>query len=127
MAAKSVATVGTPVFQDDIVTTDGAGAVGLRFVDGMTLSLGSDARMVLDEFVYNPEAGEGGGIIEIIQGAFSFVSGAAAHMGLDSMVIETPTMTIGIRGTKVVANAAAEGRPPRSCCCRRTTAPSARS
>ena len=75
----------------------------------MTLSLGSDARMVLDEFVYDPEAGEGGGIIEIIQGAFSFISGEAAHMGLDSMVIETPTMTIGIRGTKVVANASAEG------------------
>ena len=30
-------------------------------------------------------------------------------MGLDSMVIDTPTMTIGIRGTKVVANATAEG------------------
>ena len=29
--------------------------------------------MVLDEFVYNPEANEGGGIIEIIQGAFSFI------------------------------------------------------
>ena len=107
--SQVIATKGTPVFQDDVITTDGAGSVGLRFVDGMTLSLGSDARMVLDEFVYNPEANEGGGIIEIIQGAFSFISGEAAHMGLDSMVIETPTMTIGIRGTKVVANAAAEG------------------
>ncbi|MGI9419514.1 MAG: putative Ig domain-containing protein, partial [Geminicoccaceae bacterium] len=107
--SQVVATVGTPVFQDDVIVTDGAGSVGLRFVDGMTLSLGSDARMVLDEFVYDPEAGEGGGIIEIIQGAFSFISGEAAHMGLDSMVIDTPTMTIGIRGTKVVANATAEG------------------
>ena len=107
--SQVVASVGTPVFQDDVIVTEGAGSVGLRFIDGMTLSLGSDARMVLDEFVYDPQAGEGGGIIEIIQGAFSFVSGAAAHMGLDSMVIETPTMTIGIRGTKVVANAAAEG------------------
>ena len=107
--SQVIASVGTPVFQDDVIVTDGAGSVGLRFVDGMTLSLGADARMVLDEFVYQPEAGEGGGIIEIIQGAFSFVSGAAAKMGLDSMVIETPTMTIGIRGTKVVANASAEG------------------
>jgi len=104
-----IAEVGTPVFQDDVIVTDGAGSIGLRFIDGMTLSLGSDARMVLDEFVYDPAAGEGGGIIEIIQGAFSFISGEAAHMGLDSMVIDTPTMTIGIRGTKVVANAAAEG------------------
>ena len=107
--SKVIAKVGTPVFQDDVIVTDDASTVGLRFVDGMTLSLGANARMVLDEFVYDPAANEGGGIIEIIQGAFSFVSGAAAHMGLDSMVIETPTMTIGIRGTKVVANAAAEG------------------
>ena len=107
--SQVIAKVGTPVFQDDVIVTDGGGSVGLRFVDGMTLSLGADARMVLDEFVYDPAANEGGGIIEIIQGAFSFVSGAAAKMGLDSMVIETPTMTIGIRGTKVVANASAEG------------------
>ena len=107
--SQVVAVNGTPIYQDDVIVTNDAGAVGLRFVDGMTLSLGSDARMVLDEFVYNPEANEGGGIIEIIQGAFSFISGEAAHMGLDSMVIDTPTMTIGIRGTKVVANAAAEG------------------
>ncbi|MGH1483394.1 MAG: putative Ig domain-containing protein, partial [Geminicoccales bacterium] len=107
--SEVIAEVGMPVFQDDVIITDGTGSVGLRFIDGMTLSLGSDARMVLDEFVYDPAAGEGGGIIEIIQGAFSFVSGAAAHMGLDSLVIDTPTMTIGIRGTKVVANAAAEG------------------
>ncbi|MEL6961877.1 MAG: putative Ig domain-containing protein, partial [Pseudomonadota bacterium] len=107
--SQVVATVGTPVFEDDVVVTADGGAIGLRFIDGMTLSLGSDARMVLDEFAYNPEANEGGGIIEIIQGAFSFVSGAAARMGLDSLVIDTPTMTIGIRGTKVVANASAEG------------------
>ena len=106
---RVVASEGTPLFQDDVITTDGEGAVGLRFVDGMTLSLGSDARMVLDEFAYDAEAGEGGGLIEVIQGAFSFVSGKAAHVGLDSLVIDTPTMTIGIRGTKVIAQAAAEG------------------
>ena len=107
--SRTVAGEGTPVFQDDVVTTDGGGAVGLRFVDGMTLSLGSDARMVLDEFAYDPATDQGGGVIDIIQGAFSFVSGKAAHVGLDSLVIDTPTMTIGIRGTKVVAQAAAEG------------------
>ncbi len=104
-----VAKEGTPLFQDDVITTDASGSVGLRFIDGMTMSLANDARMVLDEFSYNPEAGEGGGIIEVIQGLFSFISGEAAKMGLDSLVIETPTMTIGVRGTKVVANAAAEG------------------
>jgi hypothetical protein len=107
--ARVIAGEGTPLFQDDVVTTDGQGAVGIRFIDGMTLSLGSDARMVLDEFAYDPAANTGGGVIDIIQGAFSFVSGKAAHVGLDSLVIDTPTMTIGIRGTKVVANAAAEG------------------
>jgi hypothetical protein len=68
---RVVADEGTPLFQDDVVTTDGGGAVGIRFIDGMTLSLGNDARMVLDEFAYDPAANTGGGVIDVIQGALN--------------------------------------------------------
>ena len=40
---------------------------------------------------------------------FSFVSGNIAKMGVDSMTVTTPVATIGIRGTKVVGQAAQEG------------------
>ena len=69
--------------------------------------------MLLDEFEYNPDGHEGGGLLSVLQGQFSFVSGEAAHTAEDALMIETPTMTIGVRGTKVVAHAGAEGETSR--------------
>ena len=99
----------TAVFEGDVIETGADAAVGLRFVDGMSMSLGANARMVLEDFRYDPDTGDGGGLIEVVQGLFSFISGKAAKAGLDALVIETPTMDIGVRGTKVVAHASAEG------------------
>lgn len=108
-----VAEPGTPLYQDDLVTTDQDGSVGISFVDGMSFSLGAEARMLLDEFRYDPAENEGGGLLSVLQGQFTFVSGQAAHTAEDALMIETPTMTIGVRGTKVVAQAGAEGETSR--------------
>ena len=69
--------------------------------------------MVLDEFFWEPETNEGGGLISVVQGAFAFVSGQAAKVEEDALRIEMPTMTIGVRGTKVAGFAAAEGEHSR--------------
>ena len=55
--------------------------------------------MVLYEMIYDPSAQQGQAAISLLQGAFTFVSGQIAKTGVDAMVIETPTATIGIRGT----------------------------
>ena len=105
--------IGMPVYQEDTVITGEQATVGLRFVDDMSFSLGNDARMVLEEFHYEPDTGDGGGLISVVQGAFSFVSGRAAKAHEDALQIEMPTMTIGVRGTKVAGFAAAEGEKSR--------------
>ena len=111
--SRVTAEVGTPLFEDDVITTGEGGSVGISFVDGMSFSLGEQARLLLDEFRYDPGSHDGGGLLSVLQGQFSFVSGAAAHTAEDALMIETPTMTIGVRGTKVVAQAAAEGQVSR--------------
>lgn len=90
---------GDPVFQDDIIRTDGDGSVGISFVDGSVFSLGSDARMTLDSLVYDPETGEGASEVTVLKGMFKFVSGEIAANNPGDMVVETPVATIGIRGT----------------------------
>ncbi|MEO1330631.1 MAG: FecR domain-containing protein, partial [Pseudomonadota bacterium] len=100
---------GDALYVDDILQTSADGSVGVVFVDGMSFSLSKGGRMVLDEFVYSAETETGGGLFSVVQGAFSFVSGKAAHTAPDALMIETPTMTIGVRGTKVVAEIAADG------------------
>ncbi|MCP4329147.1 MAG: type I secretion C-terminal target domain-containing protein [Alphaproteobacteria bacterium] len=92
---------GDPVFKGDVIETGPDGAIGIRFVDDTTLALDAGARMVLNELVYNADEGSGAAVFSLIKGAMVFVSGEIAHSGPDAMVVNTPTATIGIRGTKV--------------------------
>jgi Ca2+-binding RTX toxin-like protein len=90
---------GDPVYQGDILTTDSGASVGVVFVDGTEMSLGSKGRLVLDEMIYDPASGDGSSSFSLMSGAFSFVSGQIAKTDPDGMQITTPVATIGIRGT----------------------------
>lgn len=92
------ATVGTEVFPNDTFETGTGGGVGITFNDDSAFSLGADARLTIDQFVYNP-VGDSGMAMNLVQGAFSFVSGQIAKSGDGNMTIQTPTATIGVRGT----------------------------
>ena len=101
--------LGTQVFQGDVIETFGNGSVGITFIDKTTLSLSDNGRMILDELVFNPSSGEGSMAIDMVEGAFSFISGEIAKTGPGSMEISTPVATVGIRGTTVAGKAAIEG------------------
>ena len=45
---------GDAVYQGDVVETEDGGAVNLTFLDETTFALGADARLALDEMVFNP-------------------------------------------------------------------------
>ena len=107
--AEEEVEAGAAIFEGDVVETNENSSVGIEFEDKTTLSLGADARMVLDEFVYNPAENTGNLGVSVLQGAFAFVSGEVAKLSPDAMTVTTPTATIGIRGTKVAGIAAAEG------------------
>ena len=100
---------GDPVFQGDTIETTGSGSVGLVFIDKTTLSLSDSGKMVLDELVYDAASGTGSMAVDMLEGAFSFVSGEIAKIGPDAMSVSTPVVTCGIRGTTVAGKAAVEG------------------
>ncbi|WP_340117827.1 Calx-beta domain-containing protein [Pelagibius sp. 7325] len=90
---------GDPIFQGDVVSTGVGSDLGIQFVDNTVFSLSSNARMVIDELVYNPGGTSNSMGVSLIQGTFVFVTGQVAPSG--GMDVETPTGTIGIRGTTV--------------------------
>ena len=100
---------GDPVFQGDTIETSVDGSVGLVFIDKTTFSLSEGGKMVLDELVYDPSIGSGSMSLEMLEGAFSFISGEVAKTGPDAMELKTPVVTMGIRGTTVAGKAAVEG------------------
>lgn len=96
---KTPAKVGDSIFQGDLIETDADGSIGILFSDDSIFSLAEGGQMVIDEMIYDPGTQEGSANFNIASGVFTFVSGQIAKTGLDAMQVETPTATIGIRGT----------------------------
>jgi hypothetical protein len=91
------AKVGDPVYLGDVVRTGVDGRLGINFVDGTSFNLSSNANMVLDEYVYDPNGKSNATTFNLTKGTFTFVAGAIAKTG--DMKVETPVATMGIRGT----------------------------
>ncbi|HEY9163988.1 MAG TPA: FecR domain-containing protein, partial [Magnetovibrio sp.] len=93
--------IGDPMFMGDILETGAAAGIGVLLADGTALSMGEDARMVLDEMVYDPGTQEGTLAVSMMRGIFTVVSGQISKTDPDAMAIHTPVGTIGIRGTQI--------------------------
>jgi hypothetical protein len=88
---------GDPVYRGDVVQTGSDGKVGITFTDGTAFNLSSNARMVLNEFVYDPNGTSNSTFFSLSKGTFTFIAGKVAKTG--DMKIDTPVATMGIRGT----------------------------
>src|SRR5258708_3797131 len=95
--------VGDLVFQGDVVQTRSDSTLGIGFSDGSAFSLQENARMVLNEFVYDPNSTSNSALINLVQGTVSFIAAQVAKTG--HMQVDTPTATMGIRGTFVTVSA----------------------
>lgn len=85
------------VYRGDVVQTGRDGKLDLTFADGTTFNISSNARMVLDEFVYDPNGQSNSTLFSLTKGTFNFVAGKVSQTG--NMKVETPVGTMGIRGT----------------------------
>jgi hypothetical protein len=91
------AKVGDLVYRGDVVQTGADGKLSLVFADGTALNVFSNARMELNEFVYDPNSKWNSSTFNLVKGTFTFIGGKMAKTG--SMKVDTPTATLGIRGT----------------------------
>jgi hypothetical protein len=91
------AKIGDLVYQGDAVATGADGRVGINFTDGTSFNLSNNARMVLNEFVYDPNNTSNASLFNLTKGTFTFVAGKVAKTG--DMKVDTPVATMGVRGT----------------------------
>jgi hypothetical protein len=89
--------VGDLVYRGDVVQTGADGRVAINFTDGTSFNLSSNARMALNEFVYEPNGKSNSTLFNLSKGTFTFVAGKIAKTG--DMKIDTAVATVGIRGT----------------------------
>jgi hypothetical protein len=87
--------VGSGVHANETVKTGSSGQAGLRFNDQSNLTVGHSSQVRLDKFVYDPNKGTGGTVIEATRGTFRFSTGA---QNKGEVQIKTPYGTLGTRG-----------------------------
>ncbi|MEM7319878.1 MAG: Ig-like domain-containing protein, partial [Pseudomonadota bacterium] len=98
--------VGSKIAQNDVLTTQADGNVSVTFVDGTIFTLASNSRMIVDDLVYDPGSDANSGGFSLIQGSFVFIAGQVAQSG--GMEVDTPSATMGIRGTTVIVEITTE-------------------
>ena len=91
----------SPVLFQDKLRTGAESRLEAKLEDGTVLTLGANARMTVDEFVYRPGAEGGKLALTVSQGAFLFVGGKIEGPTGGNVAIHTPVGMLGVRGTTV--------------------------
>lgn len=96
---KSVASsVNSPVEMNDAIVTAKSRAM-LTFDDATTVKITEQSKLVIDDFVYDPNKGTGKLALKVVLGTARYASGQIAKTNPQSVNVQTPTATIAVRGT----------------------------
>ena len=87
-----------PIEQYDTVKT-GNGKVGILFVDDTRVDVTQHSKLIIDEFVFDPNTKKGKLNLSAKLGTIKYASGQIAKTSRQDITITTPTATIGVRGT----------------------------
>src|SRR5262249_51258624 len=94
--------IGIDVQANEVVTTKANDRAHLVFLDGSALTVGPNARLVIDKFVYDPNTQTGELAVNASVGVLRLVGGKISKK--TPITITTPSSTIGIRGGITVVN-----------------------
>ena len=93
----------TANLQTDIISFDEVetenGRLKIQFVDETQVSLTEHTYMEIDEYVYDPDPSKSKMALNFVQGTARFATGGLGLVPKENIQIQTPTATIGIRGT----------------------------
>lgn len=94
------ASAGTKLEAGDRLTTGNDGSLGVILRDNSTLSIGPGSSLVIQEFLFSPGEGKLGILARISRGTMAYISGLIGKLAPETARFETPTASIGIRGTR---------------------------
>ncbi len=96
---------GTRLRVGDTLATGPGGSLGVVLRDNSSLSLGPESRLVIGTFLFAPAEGKLGLVVRLSRGTLAFISGLIGKLAPETVRFETPSATIGIRGTRFALSA----------------------
>ena len=99
---------GLEVYFNEKVETGPVGRTQLLFKDGTAITIGPNANMTIDKYVFDPNAGTGDMALSVTKGVFRIVGGRISKR--KPIKLKTPVATLGVMGGIVVVDQAANGK-----------------
>lgn len=97
------AEVGVPVHIGSVLKTAGKGSMGVTFKDETMMSFGPNTELTVDEYLYAPSEGSLRLVGSLARGSLNYISGVIAKLRPEAVAMNTPSGTIGVRGTHFAA------------------------
>ena len=92
------AEIASDIFSYDDVRT-GNGRLAIQFLDDSIVKLTEHSKLIIDEYIFDPDPSKSKMALNMASGTARFISGAFGKINKENITINTPTATIGIRGT----------------------------
>ena len=93
---------GDRLFENDTIVTGKGGSMGAVLNDNSLVSCGSDSRLILSQFVFNPAEKKLFSTFQMVRGTLAYISGLIGIRDSKAVKFVTPTAVCGLRGTHLV-------------------------
>jgi hypothetical protein len=100
--SKIDAAPGMPVLISDELISDGNSSAGMTFKDGTLLTLGQSSDVKVRDYVFEPKDARYAFSVYLAKGAAIYSSGRIGKLSPQSVKVDTPTSTVGVRGTRFI-------------------------
>ena len=95
------AVVKDPILLGDEINSTHDSSLQVLLLDQTVFTVGPDCLLTIDKFVYDPASNNNTLNANVAKGMFRFMSGNISKSGADSVSINTPVASMGVRGTMV--------------------------
>jgi len=102
-------TSGEDVVMGDAVNTRTKSRLQIMLLDQTAITMGENASLVIDEFVYDPDNADASLSASVTQGAFRLVTGGIARDNPEGTKVKLPSAVLTIRGTTTQGNCDSSG------------------
>ncbi len=99
------ATSGMNLFTSDRIISSADGSAGVVFKDGTLVTVGPSTEIHLRDYAFEPKNAKYEFSMYLAKGTAIYSSGKIGKLSPESVRVDTPTATVGVRGTRFIVTA----------------------
>lgn len=96
---------GVYLYASDKVVSGVESTAGITFKDGTLVTVGPSTEIHIRDYVFAPKEAKYRFDLYLAKGSAIYSSGKIGKVAPDAVKVDTPTATVGVRGTRFIVNA----------------------